>query len=177
MLVTRLARHDASVTSERPQPARWPIRTATPDDAQAISDLHRAAILSVCASWYSPTQIRAWVSRISPAVHAEIQQHRRVRVAIDDGAVCGFATMSVGDEMVNALYVAPFAMHRGVGQALLADAEEALLTAGRHEAHLDATLNALDFYRWLGYVDVGETTNRLPGGVALAAVTMRKPLV
>lgn len=172
-----MARDDAAVPLPQPQPRNWPIRAATLDDAQAISDLHRAAILTACASWYSPTQIRAWVGRVSPEVHAELQEHRRVRVAIDDGAICGFSAMSVADELINALYVAPFAMHQGVGQALLADAEEALLAAGRHEVQLHATLNAVDFYRWLGYVDVGEVTNRLPGGVGLAAVQMRKSLV
>jgi ribosomal protein S18 acetylase RimI-like enzyme len=157
--------------------AHWTIRTATSDDAEEISGLHRGAILSTCASWYSPAQLRAWVEGITPAMHRELMLQVRVRVALDDGAVCGFCAMTMEEAHVNALYVAPFAMHRGAGQALLADAEEALLTAGRHEAHLHSTLNAVDFYRWLGYVDAGEESIRIRGSsVALPAIVMRKRL-
>ncbi|MBO9534093.1 MAG: GNAT family N-acetyltransferase [Solirubrobacteraceae bacterium] len=156
----------------------WKIRTAEPDDAEEISALHRASILSACASWYHPVQIRAWVERITPEVHRQLMADRRTRVALDDGAISAFCTMTMEEAMVNALYVAPFAMHRGAGQALLADAEEALLTAGRHEVNLHATLNAADFYRWLGYVDVREESTRIRGSsVALPAIVMRKPLI
>ncbi len=122
-------------------------------------------------------QIRAWVERITPLVHRQLMQERRTRVALDDGAICGFATTTVPEGQVNALYVAPFAMHQGVGQALLADAEEAIVTAGRLDANLHATRNAVDFYAWLGYEVVGEVQQRLAGGVAITGTHMRRRLV
>lgn len=155
----------------------WPIRTAEHDDADDIAALHRASILAAAPSRYRPQQIRAWLERVTPLFHRQAMNERRVRVALDDGAICGFSTVHVSDGMLNALYVAPFAMHRGVGQALLADAEESILTAGGLELQLHATHNSVEFYRWLGYVDAGDTTRRLPGGVAISMRAMRKRLV
>ncbi len=153
------------------------IRTATADDAEAVAQLHRASILRGCVADYSAAQIRAWVAVLTPDVYPRLIESTYFRVALDDDAIAGFAATTIGEELVNAVYVAPFAMGRGFGQALLADAEEALRTAGRQTARLNATLNAAEFYRWLGYVDEGVASNRLPGGVALACVAMRKPLV
>lgn len=167
-------RDDGRVTAPTPH---WPIRTADPDDADDIAALHRASILASAPSRYRPEQIRAWLERVTPLLHRQAMKERRVRVALDDGAICGFSTVHVGEGMLNALYVAPFAMHRGVGQALLADAEESILTAGGLELQLHATHNSADFYRWLGYVDAGDTTRRLPGGVAISMRAMRKRLV
>lgn len=153
-----------------------PIRSATVDDAEEIAGIHRASILRGCVGDYSATQIRSWLSVLTPEVYPTLITSTYFRVALEDDAICGFAATSIGEELINAVYVAPFAMGKGVGQALVADAEEALLTAGRFEAKLNATLNAVEFYEWLGYADVGTASNRLPNGVALAAIAMRKPL-
>lgn len=152
------------------------IRSASEVDVDEVAALHRASILRGCVADYSATQIRSWLGVLTPDVYPKLMGSTYFRVALEDDAICGFAATSIGDELINAVYVAPFAFGTGVGRALVADAEEALLTAGRFEAKLNATLNAVEFYRWLGYVDVGTASNRLPNGVALAAVAMRKPL-
>lgn len=153
------------------------IRTATTDDVETVAALHHASILRGCVADYSATQIRSWLGVLTPDVYPSLIGSTYFRVALEDDAVCGFAATSIGEELINAVYVAPFAFGTGVGRALVADAEEALLTAGRFEAKLNSTLNAVEFYRWLGYVDVGTASNRLPSGVALACVAMRKGLV
>lgn len=163
--------------SPAPDTAPIRIRSASVADAEAVAALHRASILRGCVGDYSPTQIRAWLAVLTPDVYPPLIASTSFRIALEDDAVCGFAATSVGEELINAVYVAPFAMGKGVGQTLVADAEEALLTAGRHEAKLNATLNAVEFYRWLGYIDVGHASNRLSSGVAMACVAMRKSLV
>ena len=152
------------------------IRTATEADVEAVAALHRASILRGCVADYSATQIRSWLGVLTPDVYPQLMASTYFRVALEDDAICGFAATSIGADLINAVYVAPFAFGTGVGRALVADAEEALLTAGRFEAKLNSTLNAVEFYRWLGYVDVGTASNRLPSGVALAAVKMSKSL-
>jgi GNAT superfamily N-acetyltransferase len=169
----RGCRRDDGAVTDVPH---WPLRFAAPQDAAAIAALQQSAVLASCASWYSAPQLRALVARLSPeAVEHELRR-RRGRVALDDGAICGFCSTSVGAGRIEALYVAPFAAHRGVGHALVADAEEAMLTAGRTESSLISTRNAVDFYEWLGYVPGDDASLRLSGGVALTAVTMRRTL-
>jgi len=157
-------------------PSAWSIRSAADDDLEELATIHRAAILQGCRGGYSGTQLRAWLDTLTPASYADLQRTRSVRVAVDDGALCGFVVTSPGKSLVAGIYVAPFGIGRGAGQALLADAEQSLLAAGRHEAVLHSTTNAVDFFRWLGYRDEGDATKRLPSGVALACVAMRKPI-
>jgi putative acetyltransferase len=157
-------------------PRRWRLRTARPEDAEELAALHRASILRAAPGSYGPTQIRAWLEPLVPEVYPKIMEQARMRVAVEDGVLCGFSTTAVEDTLLRALYVAPFAMGQGVGGKLLADAEEALLSAGRTRLDVHATLNAVEFYRWHGFVDVKETSNRLPNGVALACLGMRKQL-
>lgn len=153
------------------------LRSATPDDADALASVHRSAILHGCVGSYRPVQIKAWLEVLDRDVYPQLMETAYVRIAELDGATAGFAVTTLRGGLINAVYVAPFATNQGVGSALVADAEEALLTAGQLEARLNATLNSVDFYRWLGYEDVTETINRLPGGVAMACVAMRKRLV
>lgn len=154
----------------------WALRNAELGDADELAALHRAAILRSGPTAYGITQIRAWVKPINAEVYRQIIEHARVRVALDDGAICGFATTSLDDELIRAVYVAPFAIGRGVGSALLADAETGLQAIGRNHATLEATRNSVDFFRWSGYIDVRESQRRLAGGVALACVLMEKEL-
>lgn len=158
-----------------PTPPR--LRTATPADAETLAAVHRSSILHGCVGSYRPVQIRAWLEVLDESVYPQLMETAFVRVAEHEGAVAGFAATTLRGGLINAVYVAPFATNQGLGGALVADAEEALLTAGQHEARLNSTLNAVDFYRWLGYEDVTETINRLPGGVAMPCVAMRKRLV
>lgn len=153
------------------------LRTATAADADTLAGVHRSSILHGCVGSYRPVQIKAWLSAIDASIYPPRMAVAYVRIAELDDAVAGFASTTLRDGLINAVYVAPFATNQGLGSALVADAEEALLTAGQHEARLNATLNAVDFYRWLGYEDVEQTVNRLPGGVAMPCVAMRKRLV
>lgn len=153
------------------------IRSATPADVEAIAAVHRSSILHGCVGSYRPVQIKAWLEVLEPTIYPPLLETAYVRVAEHDGAVAGFAATTLRGGLLNAVYVAPFAVFQGLGSALVRDAEEALLTAGQHEARLNSTLNAVEFYRWLGYEDVEETVNRLPGGVAMPCLAMRKRLV
>ena len=54
--------------------------------------------------------------------------------------------------------------------------EALLFDASVAEARLNATLNAVEFYRSIGYREGAPSVNRLPSGIELPCVAMRKPL-
>jgi GNAT superfamily N-acetyltransferase len=78
--------------------------------------------------------------------------------------------------LINATYVAPSTTRRGVGRTLMNAMEALLLDASASEARLNATLNAVAFYRSLGYRNDIPTLNRLASGIDLPCVAMSKPL-
>jgi ribosomal-protein-alanine N-acetyltransferase len=87
-----------------------------------------------------------------------------VLTARDDRTIAGFAIMRYGDEAahLNLLAVDPAHRRRGIARRLLTWLEESALTAGTFIIGLELRAQnreAQDFYRVLGYCEVG----RVPG--------------
>lgn len=146
------------------------IRRADRDDLAAIREIFRAASLTNEGD------------RAALMAHPEVLEFPadavldgRVRVAVDEGVVVGFATLTAGAAAweLDDLFVAPAHMRRGVATALvrhlLADADVATIA-------VTANPHAMAFYRSVGFVDDGvaqtrfgpATRMRLTGGGAAA---------
>src|SRR4051794_15114973 len=100
------------------------IRPATPDDADALCDLHIRSIRVLCAGDYTPEQIDAWCRPKTPEKYrtAMTDGGETMFVAVDDyGSLAGFASFK-GEELY-AVYVAPDSIRRGVGRQLLQTVE------------------------------------------------------
>jgi GNAT superfamily N-acetyltransferase len=154
------------------------IRRADPSEAHALAALHQASILAECSSAYSPQQINAWLAAIHADAYIKLINHACVLVATDNVGSnrLGIGVSSPENALINAVYVAPQMTRRGVGRTLMDEMEALLLRAGAHEARLNATLNAVAFYRTLGYSNEVPTLNRLPSGIELPCIAMSKPL-
>jgi len=149
------------------------VRRAGPEDADAIAEVHVAsweaaypAFLParVLAARGRPRRVRLWrdVLREPPA-------RQEVLVADVGGSVAGFASYGPSedpDEAVTvgelqALYVAPEHWRRGVGTALLVQAEARLAALGFDSARLRvlaANEQARRFYEGAGWADAGADT-------------------
>jgi GNAT superfamily N-acetyltransferase len=125
------------------------IRRADPTDLAAIAEVFRAASLANEGD------------REALLAHPEVLEFPadavldgRVRVAVDEGVVVGFATITPGADVweLDDLFVAPAHMRRGFATALVrhllaeADAAAIAVTANPH---------AMEFYRSVGFVDDG----------------------
>ena len=77
---------------------------------------------------------------------------------------------------MEAVYVHPRAVRRGVGARLLRTLEEIARAAGLSTLHLKSTLNAVTFYQRAGFRIEAQATHRISPDVELACVGMRKEL-
>lgn len=117
------------------------IRTATPDDAPAIAAIHVAswqhAYRGVLPDEYLdalvPEQRLGMWTYILGASHPGVH----VGVAGQDGELVGFYSVGPSDEgdpddvrMLSTIYLDPGCMGKGIGRALLADAERAMRDDG-----------------------------------------------
>jgi len=153
------------------------IRRATPAVAEGIFRVHRSAILDVASTRYTSEQIEAWAGKLSPASYTEPIENKIVFVADDAGQICGFGQLDPKNSMVEAVYVLPGHLRRGLGGRLLSALESIARASGLAQLTLDASLNSLPFYEQAGYRRVRSVGHELKPGVSIPCVVMRKELV
>jgi len=152
------------------------IRRATVEDADALSDLHVRSVRVLCFADYTPQQIEAWAGRKKPELYSRAMTEggETMFVAVDDqGRIIGFAAFKEAE--IYGLYVAPEAVRRGVGSALLDAAEAAMRLNGVTLVQFRSTLTALSFYQRHGYVRGDDAIARM-AGVDVPCVWMSKNL-
>jgi putative acetyltransferase len=150
------------------------IRRARSTDLDAVADLHRASILELCKSHYSPPQLKVWTAALQPAGYEMLLNTRTMLVAERPaGELLGFGVVDVSASFINAVYLAPATVGCGVGRHLLT-ALEASVSSERVWLH--ATLNAVGFYAHLGYIEEGPVGNRFSDGTELPCLKMSKRL-
>lgn len=153
------------------------IRTANKNNVEDIERIHRDSILQLCKTHYSAEQLTAWTATLKPAKYITLLSTHRMFVAEDDGELFGFAIFDPNAGIINATYVKSQSVGHGVGRALLTATEADAVANGLSQINLNATLNAVGFYTRLGYENCGRGQNRLPTGVELPCVMMRKSLL
>lgn len=139
-------------------------------DIPAMAALHEASIRQDCGPFYSEAQIDEWVGHQDTEHYAQVLTERVALIAVDSGRVLGFGSVTPAAGFLNTLYVAPDAMHRGVGSALLHALEVEARAAGANALKLRSTLNAATFYESHGWRRVGTVTHSFPSGLAIDSV-------
>lgn len=123
------------------------IRPAMASDADAILSVHVGAIRELCSPVYDAHLIEAWVSgKRADGYLKAIAEHPFV-VVIVAGAVVGFGELEPSHGEVRAVYVRPDRVRQGLGSALLRRLEGAAAERGLARLQVQASLNALPFYR------------------------------
>jgi ribosomal protein S18 acetylase RimI-like enzyme len=133
----------------RPTTTDFRIRTATPRDADAISDVLLAAGLAAWGPFLG-------TERIESANRG--RRHPANLVAVDDDGVFAFVAWDDMSGEIERLYTHPRGQGRGAGARLLTRATEALRSAGCKEAwlHTEARNRAArTFYERQGWVEGG----------------------
>jgi putative acetyltransferase len=155
-----------------PKPA---LRPFLPADTPLLAAIFVAAIEELTGDDYSEAQQEAWAA----AAEDEDKFGKKLAgeltlIATLRNSPVGFASLK-GADHIEMLYVHPSAAGQGVG-AMLIDALEKLASArGAKVLSVDASDNALDFFKKRGYV--AQQRNSVPRhGEWLANTTMQKAL-
>ena len=152
------------------------IRHAVIQDADAIAHVRMAAIRAIAVGHYSEQQIRAWQGDGSAHSFEAPIADKIVLVDEVESELCGFAQLDLAAASVERVYVAPLHARRGTGTRLLRQLE---LIAREHEVArlaVDATMNAVPFYRNAGYVALEICEHQLQPDILFRCVAMVKVL-
>jgi putative acetyltransferase len=155
-----------------PQPA---LRPFLPADVPMLAAIFVAAIQELTGDDYSETQQEAWAA----VADDELAFGRKLAaeltlIATMQNSPVGFASLK-NNNQIDMLYVHPSVAGQGIG-AMLCDALEKLAGArGTKTLSVDASDNALDFFRKRGYVAKQRNSVSIEGEW-LANTTMEKTL-
>ena len=152
------------------------VRSALVNDRDVILRVHADAIRRGASTRYSPQEIEAWVAFPAPEGHEAELRSGHVFVAEEGGQIVGYGRFDTDSGEVEATYVLPEAQGRGVGRALLAEAEARARRAGFDVICVSASLNAIAFYQRAGFEPQVRRFYDLPGGLHLECMFMLKRL-
>ena len=127
------------------------IRRATQRDRESIWNVHIRAIQEVCKSHYSQKEIEDWSEALKPTRYNEPIRRGSFFVAVDDNVIVGFGNLNQDSGEIEAVYVAPEYVRRGVGREILQALESVARDVGLTVLRLSSSLNAVQFYENAGY--------------------------
>lgn len=154
-------------------PAGVTVRLATLDDAATIAGIHEAAVSGERGrSDYSDEQLDAWAYAQTAEGLRERIGLRLFLIAEDSNGPLGYAQLDVAASVLRSVYVVPHGQRRGVGALLGRAALKAARKAGLARLELDSSLNAVPFYKALGFEMLGTVEHCLRDGALMTCVHM-----
>ncbi len=151
-------------------------RRGAPDDASAILRVHRHSILSLGRETYNRAEVESWAAGLVPERYVEAMNEDDETFIVAVAAADLVGLCSFKDDEVKGRYVAPDAARRGVGSALLRQAEAAIAAVGHSRIRIVASLSGQAFYESHGYRVVERRDWKTRGGLVIAALAMEKTL-
>jgi putative acetyltransferase len=157
------------------------VRCAGSEDASALCESSRRAILGSAAAHYASDQLKVWAARRTVASHLWMVRNTHVLIAEVDQELAGFCSVALrpvgalqaGE--VDQVFVSPDHGGRGVARILLSQAASAGRDAGLTRLVTHASWRAVPVFERLGYQRVLVETVDLDG-VSLTRVLMAASL-
>jgi predicted N-acetyltransferase YhbS len=152
------------------------VRPAGESDVDGIWHVHNESIRALCRGRYGEREIAAWIAFRPPQAYRSALASRTLFVAEREGEIVGFGQFDPARSEIEACYVSPDTVNRGVGSDLVLRMEEEARAKGHEVVRLNATLNAETFYARLGYRRLGPAVHRVGNEVDLDCIRMEKKL-
>jgi GNAT superfamily N-acetyltransferase len=167
------ARHD---TSEAP-PA-WRLRPVRATDLDAVAAMQEISIMVLGAPTYGEAKAQAW-ARLGYLFRHDLLGEGGFWVAEQEDrllGVGGWSPDSLEPDLawIRYLFVHPAAVRKGIGRRLVERAERAARAAERPRLRVWSSLNAVGFYRAVGFVPERRARWPVQNAIELDYVLMAK---
>lgn len=127
------------------------IRKGKQEDKEPIWHIHTRAIREVCRSHYAENELAMWADVLEPERYRKSIADGTLLVAEEEGVLIGFGNLNKATSEIEAMYVDPDHIGRGVGIEILQALEGLAAELSLTSLHLSASLNAVGFYEKAGY--------------------------
>jgi GNAT superfamily N-acetyltransferase len=154
------------------------LRPVRATDLDAVAVMQESSIMALGAPIYGQAKARAW-ARLGYDFRHDLLGEGGFWVAEQDERILGVGGWSP-DGMehdlawIRYLFVHPQASRRGIGRRLVERAEDAARAAGRPRLRVWSSLNAVGFYRAVGFLSERRARWPVQTGIELDYVLMAK---
>ncbi len=155
------------------------IRSAIPDDAEAIAHLHRQAVQELAKDHYSLEEREDWSPSVDQGRIDKFLNEMKEAIMIvadNDGIVAGFGSIIPSENELHACYVLPSFARQGVGSKIMDKLEEIAKEHGLIMLKLNSSMSAEAFYKAKGFSVVQYRRYTTNGGGQIDSVDMIKNL-
>jgi len=125
-------------------------RRSSAEDAEVVFELTAAAVAPLALEPYPTEVVETWMTGRTAETYREDCASGTLWIAEADGRAAGYCHAVPGE--VIRLFVAPLFGGKGIGRNLMVRALADARAGWRGPIRIDATLNAVSFYRQWGFV-------------------------
>jgi GNAT superfamily N-acetyltransferase len=149
------------------------IEKAKRKDAKVALEIRNAAILNQCVRHYSMDALKGWTSGELSDEFAD-SVDKNFYLAKYDNRIVGTGMINIETGKIDAIFVHPNHMRKGIGKMILEFLEDMALRYGLKTLALQSTLNAAEFYRACGFVGNEVDRYTTSKGLSLDCIPMIK---
>lgn len=130
------------------------IRENRPEDSANIYSVYESAIRGQCSEHYTACDIEQLISAKNESFYATLDKRFEVVVGEIDSVIVGFGAIDTEKDYIVNLFVSPTYKRNGYAKLILGSLESVLIMRGAKKIHVNSTLNALNFYKKMGYAEI-----------------------
>lgn len=175
-MLTTMRDYSRTDMSDIANPVR--LRPVRASDLDAVAAMQEISIMALGAPIYGAAKARAW-ARLGYQFRRDLLGDGGFWVAEQDERILGvggWSPDSVEPDLawIRYLFVHPQAVRRGIGRRLVERAERSAYAAARPRLHVWSSLNAVGFYRAVGFLPERRARWPVQAGIELDYLLLAK---
>ncbi len=127
------------------------ILKAKEEDIYKIVKIHKKCVLETNANFYSVKAISEWLGQISKENVKNQFNSTSWYILVSGNKTVGFCQFSLDEKELYQINIDPVFQNTGLGKILYDFIEQKFIKEDKKEVFLNSTLNAVDFYKKLGF--------------------------
>jgi len=152
------------------------IKKAVLENAPKIAAIHKNCVLKTNARIYPSDVIKGWIKQITVKNTKDQFKNSQWFVIKIKSQIIGFCQISLKEKTLYQINILPKYQNKKYGKLVYDFIERQFLKNNINKIYLNSTLNAIDFYKKLGFKEVGRIKFKLDK-TFIEMVKMKKKLI
>ncbi len=137
------------------------IRGNKADDSAEIYLTYVSAIRAQCSHHYTQEDIEKMIAAKNSKFYSLLDTRYKVLVGEINGHIVGFGAVDTVENYIVNLFISHKNQGKGYARILLDSLESILRFNGAKNIYVNSTLNAVNFYKKMGFIEIKQIKNKI----------------